>query len=313
MRPELARVNAELAGDLMPEQPELRPLVEHAVSYRGKQLRPALVFLAGKAIGELSEDHVITAKVVELLHTASLVHDDVLDSAEIRRKVQTINALHGNEMPVLLGDYIYSRAFTMSVGVSDKRCPEVLGDIARRMCQGEITQILHRFDYSWDEARYYRVIEDKTALLYGAAAGLGAHYAGGNQKQVESLDRFGTELGIAFQIIDDILDVKGDEAVVGKSLGTDLHKGKLTLPMLWLMREPKDGVRLRALMERDGTELEKLEVLAREFDLDGACEYAMAEARRRVGIAIESLDVLPDCPARDAMAGMAEFVLARRL
>lgn len=311
VRAELERVGSELVAELRGEEADLLPLVELAASFRGKQLRPALVLLAGRAVGALREEHVAVGKIIELLHTATLVHDDVLDGASLRRQQATVNAAYGTEIPVLLGDYIYARAFHMSVLLSDPTCSRVLAETTRRICQGEITQILHRFDFDWDEARYYRVIVDKTATLYAAAGRLGAHYAGGSRAQVEAADRFGLELGTAFQVVDDCLDLDGDEHVVGKSLGTDLSRGKLTLPLLWLLGQREHGERLRELMRSPGDEHAKLAVLKREFPLEAAIGVAMEGARQRLANARAALAGLPASPARDAMDGLVDYVLAR--
>jgi octaprenyl-diphosphate synthase len=313
VQPHLDRVNRELLADLRPNEVDLEPLVDLAVSYRGKQLRPAMVCLSGLTVGAIGDEHVHVAKVVELLHTATLVHDDVLDGARMRRQQSTVNAAYGTEVPVLLGDYIYARAFHMAVSMDDPTCSRVLSETVRRICQGEITQILHRFDFDWDEDRYYRVIGDKTAVLYAVSCRLGGHHSGGSAAQCEALDTFGMELGTAFQVVDDCLDLAGDEDVVGKSLGTDLAKGKLTLPLLWLMREPARRERLRALMAADGGEFEKLASLRRDFPLEEALEYSMAAARDRVETARRALEVLPPGTARDSLDRIAEYVLQRRL
>lgn len=313
VRPDLDRVADELARDLRPEQADLLPFVEHAASYRGKQLRAALVFLSARALGlETDDAHVEIAKIIELLHSATLVHDDVLDGASLRRKIPTMNAMHGPEIPVLLGDYIYARAFHMSVQLEDPTCSRLLADITRRICQGEITQIVHRFDYDWTVEQYDEVIRDKTAILYGAACRLGAHYAGSKAEDAVALERFGVELGMAFQIVDDCLDLDGDESVVGKSLGTDLGKGKLTLPMLWLLREDGARARLAAIMEQDATDEAKVAALYEAFDVTGGVDYALGVARERVEAAVEGLACCKPGPARDAMHGVAEYVLARR-
>ncbi len=310
---DLQRVNRELLDDLAPEQPDLVPLIDLAASYRGKQLRPALVFLCGRALGALRDDHVEVAKIVELLHTATLVHDDVLDGATMRRRQQTVNAVYGTEVPVLLGDFIYARAFHMSVQLRDPECSRVLAEVSRKLCQGEITQILHRFDFDWDEPRYYSVIREKTGLLYAAACRLGVHYAGGDAEQGAAAWRFGEELGIAFQIVDDILDLEGDESVVGKSLGTDLGKGKLTLPLLWILRQEGCRERLEALMRSNASEDLKLEALRREFPLGDAIRYSQAAARARVESALDALAGLPEGEPREAMRALGQYVLDRKL
>lgn len=318
VRPQLERLNRELVLDLQPGHREMQPMVELVARYRGKQLRGAMVFLAGMAVrgaehaAGLPDSLLHVAKVVELLHTATLVHDDVLDTAAVRRRIPTVNAMHGVETAVLLGDYLYAKAFHMAVLLDDPVCARWLAETVRVICQGEITQILHRFDFHWSEARYFQVIADKTASLYGAACRLGGHYAGGSEARLCALEQYGLELGIAFQIVDDCLDLDGDEAVVGKSLGTDLSKGKLTLPLLYLLhREPEARQRLQQVTGLD--EREGLRRLRREFPLDAAVAYAMAEAQRRIAKATDCLAALPPGQGRDALQQIATFVLARRV
>lgn len=318
VRPQLDRLNRELVQDLAPGHRELLPLVEHVGGYRGKQLRPVLTFLSGMAVrgaahgGGLGDDVVTVAKVVELLHTATLLHDDVLDGASIRRRIPTVNHMAGVEVAVLLGDYIYAKAFHMAVQLPDPTAARCLAETVRVICQGEITQVLHRFDFGWTEARYFQVIADKTASLYAAACRLGGHYAGGMEGRLRALEEYGLELGIAFQIVDDCLDLDGDERVVGKSLGTDLAKGKITLPLLYLLqRDPAAVERLRDVLGR--SEAEALRRLRAEFPLEHAVAYAMAEAQRRINKARACLSSLPTGPARDALDSLAGFVLARRV
>jgi len=175
VRPQLDRLNRELIQDLAPGHREMLPLVEHVGGFRGKQMRPVLTFLAGMAVrgathgGVLGDDVVTVAKVVELLHTATLVHDDVLDSANVRRRIPTVNQMAGVEVAVLLGDYIYAKAFHMAVQLPDPTAARWLAETVRVICQGEITQVLHRFDFQWTEPRYFQVIAEKTASLYAAA------------------------------------------------------------------------------------------------------------------------------------------------
>lgn len=325
VRSQLDRLNRELLADLAPGHPEMRPLVEHVGGFRGKQLRPVLTFLSAMSVrgashsGGLGDDVITVAKVVELLHTATLVHDDVLDSASVRRRIETVNHLSGVETAVLLGDYIYAKAFHMAVQLPDPTAARWLAETVRVICQGEITQILHRFDYQWSEARYFTVIAEKTASLYAAACRLGGYYshagddAAGtvSEGRLRALEEYGLELGIAFQIVDDCLDLDGDEAVVGKSLGTDLAKGKITLPMLYLMRDEGQADKLKELL---GTsEAEGLRRLRSEFPLEHAIAYSMEEAQRRIAKAQASLTQLPPGPARDALHQIAGFVLNRRV
>ncbi|MGE3171258.1 MAG: polyprenyl synthetase family protein [Planctomycetota bacterium] len=323
VRPQLDRLNRELVLDLAPGQRDLLPLVEHIGGYRGKQLRPVMVFLSAMATrgathgGALSDDIVQVAKVVELLHTATLVHDDVLDGAGMRRRIPTVNTMQGVEVAVLLGDYIYAKAFHMAVQLPDPACARWLAETVRVICQGEITQILHRFDLAFTEQQYFQVIAEKTASLYAAGCRLGGHYAGGTEARLRALEEYGLELGIAFQIVDDCLDLEGDERVVGKSLGTDLSKGKVTLPLLYLLQRDQGsggrgvGGRLEKLLGLP--EAEALRRLRAEFPLEHAIAYAMDEAQRRVAKAQASLSALPPGPARAALAQIAEFVVSRRL
>ncbi len=310
VQPELERANRELARDLAPGEPDLVPLLEHVGHFRGKQIRPALVLLAGRAAGELTAAHVTVAKVVELIHTATLVHDDILDGATLRRQVPTLHALHGSEVSVLLGDYLYARAFQMAVELEDQACSRVLAETTRVICQGEVTQLLHRFDFDWTEQRYEKVIADKTASLFAAAARLGAHYAGARPEVVEGLTRYGRALGIAFQIVDDCLDVSGEETVVGKSLGSDLSEGKLTLPLLYLLQNERDArARLRPMMGRENGARR----LADEFDLEAALDFSLLRAREHVADATRALAAVPAGVACDALHDLAQYVVRREL
>lgn len=331
VRPQLDRLNRELVQDLAPGHREMLPLIEHVGGFRGKQLRPLLTFLSGMAVrgathgGGLGDDVVTVAKVVELLHTATLVHDDVLDSASVRRRIPTVNQMAGVEVAVLLGDYIYAKAFHMAVQLPDPTAARWLAETVRVICQGEITQVLHRFDFAWTEARYFTVIAEKTASLYAAACRLGGYYGSGeaangagkdrggaSEARLRALEEYGLELGIAFQIVDDCLDLDGDERIVGKSLGTDLSKGKITLPLLYLLqRDPGEAERLRSVLGR--SEAEALRRLRSEFALEHAVAYAMDEARRRIAKAQASLSPLPAGPAREALHQLAGYVVTRRL
>ena len=301
-------MNVELADDLRPKEPELHALIEHVEQYRGKQLRPALVMLSGKAVGTLTADHTTVAKVVELIHTATLVHDDILDDASIRRQVPTTNCLHGNEAAVLLGDYIYARAFQLSVSMQDQACSRHLAEATQTICQGEIVQILHRLDFEWTEDQYYRVIADKTAYLYATACRLGGYYAGGDPEQLDALAAYGMQLGIAFQIVDDCLDLEGEEGVVGKSLGTDLMSGKLTLPLLHVLNERPDA---RDYLQNLAGQDDALACFRAEFDLDGAMAYSMEQARACVAASRSALASLPESSAREALEQIATFVVHR--
>ena len=215
-------------------------------------------------------------------------------------------------MPVLLGDYIYALAFHLAVQLDDPTCARLLSEAVWVVCQGEITQCLHRGDDAWDEERYFEVISQKTASLYGAACQVGAHYAGGDARQSQALWAFGRDIGVAFQIVDDCLDLTGDEDFVGKSLGTDLGLGKLTLPLLHLLKH--SGERRGRVLQLVGScenSAASVAELRAEFDVDAAVINALTQARRWVDRGLETLQTLPEGPARDGMADLADYVLRR--
>ncbi len=311
---ELNALEQALGRELRTDSPALQSLVRHISAYAGKRLRPALVFLSARACGSApTAEHMKLAAIVELIHTATLVHDDILDDASVRRRVPTVNALHGNQVPVLLGDFIYAHAFAMSVELSTPEASRVLARVTKICCRGEIEQVFERFDFDMDEEAYLRVIEAKTAELYAASAELGAHYAGGTPEQVEALSRFGRLIGVAFQVIDDCLDLIGDEAVVGKSLGTDLEGGKLTLPLIRLssLLDGAERAELQKLITDDGVE-DRRARLAERFELGAALDYSFQRADDFIRDATRELDVLEPSPARDALKNVAEFVLCRK-
>jgi len=311
---ELRWLDDEIKRELESRSPAVEQLVDHISRFAGKRLRPALVYLAAKAAGgELTDEHKQLAVIVELIHTATLVHDDILDGADVRRRLSTVNAMHGNHVAVLLGDFVYAHAFGMSVELSTPEASRVLARVTRICCRGEIDQIFQRFDLALTEDQYLHVIEAKTAELYAAACELGASYSGAPKPHVAALERYGRALGIAFQVIDDCLDVIGDEKVVGKSLGTDLESGKLTLPVIHLASrvEGAEQERLRSLLLDEGVTDRRVR-LADEFDLAPSLDYAFGRADDFIRDAMAELDALDPSPARDALRNVAEFVLCRK-
>src|SRR5688500_7395855 len=220
------RFEQELAGDL----PCVNALVKHVSRFRGKMLRPTLVLLAGRACGGLTDAHVTVATVVEMVHMATLVHDDVLDEAELRRKGATLNHLRGNEAAVLLGDYLISHSYHLCSSLDSQFASRLIARTTNQVCEGELLQIQNRNNLALDEETYFEIITRKTASLVATCCLLGARFAGATERRTSQLELFGLSLGIAFQIQDDILDLVGDVSSVGKTLGIDIEKGKLTLP-----------------------------------------------------------------------------------
>lgn len=294
----------QLARDL----PPVNTLCRHVERYRGKMLRPTMVFLCGGAFGPVGERHVSVAATCEMIHMATLVHDDVLDEADVRRKGQTINRLRGNEVAVMLGDYLISNAFHLCSRVGDPALNLRLGEVTNTLCEGELLQLSHRDDLSLDEPTYFEIVRRKTAVLIGACCELGARLSGAPEPAVAALGRFGEGLGTAFQVQDDLLDLEGREDVVGKSLGRDLEKGKLTLPVIIHLAGGAGARRERAIeviRARDGAGL-----LA-ELHESGALAEARSRALAIVADARRELAQVPQGPARDALDAAAEAIVQR--
>jgi octaprenyl-diphosphate synthase len=308
---ELAAAERIFQNELGSQFPFVQHLVDHCEDFQGKRLRPALVLLCGRACGHLSQDHPVLAAVVEMIHTATLVHDDVLDEAVIRRHAATINAEWGNETAVLLGDYLFTHAFHLAASLDSTRACRWIGHATNKVCEGEMQQTHHRGNLDLEEDDYLAIIEGKTAELTAVACRLGAFYAGAPESTVAALDRYGRNLGIAFQIADDVLDIWGEERVTGKSLGTDLEKQKLTLPVIRLLKlvEPAAAAHIRGLLsEAKAQERRRLRPYLED---SGALDYAWQRAKHHVKAAVESLDSLADSDAKSVLRTLAQYVVRR--
>jgi octaprenyl-diphosphate synthase len=289
----------------------VQQLVDHCADYQGKRLRPALVLLSGRACGLVSEDHPVLAAVVEMIHTATLVHDDVLDEAMIRRHAATVNAEWGNETAVLLGDYLFTHAFHLAASLESTRACRWIGHATNKVCEGELQQIYHRGNLDLGETDYFAIIEGKTAELTAVSCRLGASYAGAPESTVAALDRYGRNIGIAFQIADDVLDIWGEERVTGKSLGTDLEKQKLTLPIIHLLKQspPAVAAEIRGLLTDADPELRRR--LRPFLETTGSLDHAWQCAKRYAKQAAEALDCLADSDAKAILRSMAHYVVRR--
>ncbi len=308
---ELDQCEDVLRRELRSDDSFVDQLVKHAFRLGGKRLRPALLLLPAKALGGVEAEHITLAAVVEMIHTATLVHDDVLDEATIRRHRETINARSDNEASVLVGDFLFTHAFALASSLQTTFACQTIGRATNIVCAGELRQIHSRGNFALSEAEYLDIIEDKTAELCACCCRLGAHYARATPEVEESLDRFGRNLGIAFQIADDLLDVVGDEAQAGKSLGTDLDKQKLTLPVIRLLAqadEPRRAEILRSL-KLGG---EGRPALRQALAASDALDYARARATWYADQALDELRVLPAGPAREVLESLTRFVVARR-
>jgi octaprenyl-diphosphate synthase len=313
IREDLDRVEELLHTELFSDFPFIDGLVKHGFRLGGKRLRPALVLLCGKACGGLQPDHHLLAAAVELIHTATLVHDDVLDEATIRRHLETVNARWNNETSVLLGDYLFSLAVRLIGSLDTMFAVQAISEACRAMCQGELRQVATRGDFDLSEACYLEIIADKTAALCACCCRLGSHYAGAAVETQDALARFGRQLGVAFQIVDDLLDVLGDEAKTGKSLGTDVLKQKPTLPLIRLLSqaEAADRAEILSLVSRpngDGPA-----GLRHWLCRSDAIAYSRQKANTYIECAVRELEILPPSAAVDSLRGVAEFVVTRQV
>jgi octaprenyl-diphosphate synthase len=315
MSPDLDAVEAAIGRIASPPAGYVRDLVNYVRGFGGKRLRPALVTLSGRAIdpSAVGEVHARVGAVVELIHTATLVHDDILDGSLLRRNRKTLHQLEGPEVAVLLGDFLLASAYAEAASLEDRFASRYLSKITRTVCQGEVLQVHNRGNLDLPESDYLEIIEKKTAVLYAASCEVGARYAGGEGLAVRALHDFGMGIGMAFQIVDDVLDLTGDEAVVGKSLGTDLDRCKMTLPLIHFLREgPTEAVarvRKTLVARRGGAEAGMIRKAVAEA---GSVEFARTRAERFVADGVASLAVLPASPAKDTLRRIAGYVLARR-
>ncbi len=308
----LVRMRSILESQIAESSRAVSDMTDHVSRFRGKQLRGALVLLAGDATGNATDEHPAIAAIVEMIHLATLVHDDVLDGAKVRRRVACVNQRWDNQTAVLLGDFLYARAFALSTDLSSRLASRVLSEATRRICVGEIEQAALRYDFEMPQETYERIAGAKTAVLYAAACELGARYPGGREDVGALLAQFGHAIGLAFQIIDDCLDVVGDELVVGKTVGNDVEDGKITLPVLHVYRQADEATRarMRDVYTRVGVE-RRLEVLRSVVDLAPGVEFALSRAQELVGAARERVRTLPEGRARDALLELGGYVLER--
>jgi len=291
-----------------------RDMVRHAARFNGKRLRPALTCLAARLAGAgVTADVATAAAVVELIHTATLVHDDIIDGAEMRRKVATLHTRWGNHAAVLVGDVLFSKAYHAAAWLDDPFAARYLSEVIGEVLEGEIHQNNVSQDPGVSEDEYRSIIRAKTAALCEAALVVGAHYGGADEELKQRLGAYGHHLGMAFQIVDDRLDLTGDEKTVGKSLGTDLSEGKMTLPViLWLRdRPPREQEAARAQIERAWREPDAAVALAADLRSSGALSRADEAARAEIDLALACLTTIPKDDDRDLLEVLADFVVSR--
>ena len=308
---DLAAVNRTIRARLVSDVVLVNQIAEHIIGGGGKRLRPLLVLLASRALRYEGERHIELAVIVEFIHTATLLHDDVVDDSQLRRGRSTANALFGNEAAVLVGDSLYSRAFQMMVAVGDMRVMEIMARTTSEIADGEVLQLLNRHDPDTTEASYLEVIHRKTAMLFEAAARLGAVCASAPPQHEDAMTRYGRHLGTAYQLVDDVLDYQGRTGEIGKNVGDDLAEGKPTLPLIHAIRN-STGRTARLLREAIRTRgRDSIEEVIAAVESAGSITYTASLAAQEVVLAGEALDAIPNSPYRDALAGLAEFTTSR--
>ena len=283
----------------------------YIVNSGGKRLRPALVLLAAGACGYEGEKARLVAAIIEFIHTATLLHDDVVDESQLRRGRETANALWGNEASVLVGDFLYSRSFEMMVEVGNMRVMDILSSTTNTIAEGEVMQLLNINDPDTSEARYLEVIHSKTAKLFEAACQLGAVMADLPEQEERALAAYGMHLGTAFQLIDDVLDYEATQEALGKEPGDDLAEGKPTLPLIYAMKNGNDSqtALIRSAIEKG--ERSNFDAVLEIIHATGAIDYTHEVARREAGIAAEQLKQLPETEYRSALEQLAERSVGR--
>ena len=310
----MERMRATLREQLVEHSGAVTDMTGHIDRFHGKQLRAGLVLLTGEASGNTTDEHATVGAIVEMIHLATLVHDDILDGAEVRRRVACVNQRWDNQIAVLLGDFLYARAFGLSTTLSSRLCSRLLAETTRHLCVGEIEQSTRRYDFEMSQEQYEKIAAAKTASLYSAACELGARYPGGNEELGAEMARFGWNLGLAFQIVDDCLDLTASTAELGKTAGTDVEDGKITLPVLHTYARADEASRaaIRDVYTRPGI-ANRASVLRETCDLGRGLEIARIRARELVDDCLECVRRLPPSHARTAMERIVEFVVTRRV
>ncbi len=308
---DMLRVNQVITDNLASDVVLINQLSQHIILSGGKRLRPMLVMLSARACRYDGDDDALLAAVVEFIHTATLLHDDVVDDSEMRRGQQTASAIWGNEAAVLVGDYLYSRAFQMMVRAQSMPIMDLLANTTNTIAQGEVMQLLNIRDPDTSEDRYNEVIYAKTACLFEAAACIGAMLAQAPEAEQLAMRDYGKHLGIAFQLVDDALDYSAESERLGKNVGDDLAEGKPTLPLIYAMEHGSAAQRdmIRGAIENGSAE--KFEQIHHAIQTTGALDYTLAQAQANAARAKQALDIIADSEFRQALQFIADYAVER--
>ncbi|MDX1453686.1 MAG: polyprenyl synthetase family protein [Oleiphilaceae bacterium] len=305
-------VDRIIRGRLKSDVVLINQLAQHIIAGGGKRLRPAVTLLCAKACGIENDQHQLLAAIIDLLHTATLLHDDVVDGSDLRRGRDTANALWGNEASVLTGDFLYSRSFQLMIELDSMHCMSELANTSNVIAEGEVMQLMNCNNPDLSEKEYYEVIRRKTAALFAVGTGLGAYVAGTDDAQQRACEQYGLHLGLAFQIIDDALDYSASADELGKNIGDDLAEGKATLPLIHVMQTGSSAQKTlvsNAIREGDIGKLDQIQAAIESTD---AIAYTSARADDEANAAIAALELLPDSPYKQSLSGLAKFSVARR-
>ncbi len=308
---DMTRVDELMQDKLQSSVPTINDLGSYIIESGGKRLRPVMVLLAARACGYTGSDHIKMAVIIEFVHTATLLHDDVVDESMMRRGRETANARWGNNLSVLVGDFLYSRAFEMMVEVGHMRVMQLLAQATNVISEGEVRQALNRGNADLTETDYLEVIASKTARLFAAAAELGAVAAQLDDQQRQQLSDYGNNIGIAYQLLDDVLDYQGEAKVIGKNIGDDLAEGQPTLPLIRAMQSSSDQKRelLRSAIETPGSV--PLDKVVDVIESSDAIAYTARRAKEHAELAKLALGDLPDSNAKTAMLQLTDFAISR--
>ena len=307
---DMQSVDAVIRARLNSDVVLIRTIGDYIIGAGGKRMRPAMLLLVARALGYQGSHHHLMAAVVEFIHTATLLHDDVVDESALRRGRSTANAVFGNAASVLVGDYLYSRAFEMMVEVDRMRIMQIMSEATTIIAEGEVLQLLNVHDPDVSEERYLQVVRFKTAKLFEAAARAGAVLAGATPEQEEAAAAYGRHIGTAFQLVDDVLDYSGDAAALGKNVGDDLREGKPTLPLIRVLEVGSESQRALIRQAIETGDADFAAVAQAIFDTK-ALDHARQSALREADLARQALEVLPISPSRQSLIEFCAFAVSR--
>ena len=308
---DLRQVDAVIRNRLASDVVLVNQIAEYIVGSGGKRLRPMLVVIVARACGYRGALHSDAAAIIEFIHTATLLHDDVVDGSKLRRGRDTANEVWGNEASVLVGDYVYSRSFEMMVALESMRIMAVMAGATNKIAEGEVLQLLNANDPDTTEERYFEVIYRKTAKLFEAGAQIAALLAGAPPEVEAAMAAYGRHLGTAFQLVDDVLDYQSSSAELGKNLGDDLAEGKPTLPLIYALRTGTEDQRVLIRRSIEEGSIDRLADITAAIESTGGLAYTARLARREAALAIDAIAVLPDSAYKQALRELADFAVER--